>query len=130
MARDRTYRPQESIKKHKMSQDEIDSIREDAKNAQFLLLNPYFRAYCENTKKSILELHATQAIYDVTETTENNGVKKSISIPAKKEYTLLAGEYRFIDRFISDLEQTVQIAKEMESKIQSEEIEVLADDTE
>lgn len=124
MARDRTYNPEPAARKYTVTQEEIDAIREDGKNAKALLDNPYLKEYCNNIKKSILELHAKQAVYDRTETTETNGVKDTIIIPSKKEYTLLAGEYRFIDKLISNLEQTVKIAKDMEEKLKTEELEV------
>lgn len=128
MARDRTYKPVVNAKKHHASQEEIDNIRQDARHAKELLVNPFLKAYCENTKRSILELHARQLIGDVAETTEQNGVKRTITVPAKKEYTLLAGEYRFVERLLADLENNVLIAQELESKLKSEEIDVLPED--
>lgn len=128
MSRDRTYKPVINEKKYQITQAEIDSIRDDARAATDLLKNPYFNSYCEQTKKSILELHAKQAVYDVTVTTETNGEKRSITIPSKKEYAMLAGEYRFIERLLSDSEQTVLICKEMEERLKSETLEVQPED--
>lgn len=122
--RDRTLKPVTPVKKFSIKQEEIDKIREDAHHAQELLDNPFLNSYLSNTKQSILELHAKQLIYDVSETTEANGVKKTIIIPSKKEYTLLAGEYRLADRITADIEQTIQISKEMDEKLKSGELEI------
>jgi hypothetical protein len=131
MARDRSYpKNLQQTKKDKITQEEIDSIRQDARDAKELLENSYLLTYFNNSKQSILELHAGQFIEDVVVTTESNGVKKSLSTPAKKEYIMLAGQYRFIQNFLGDLEQTVLICQQMEEKIKSEELEVQEVDSE
>jgi hypothetical protein len=121
--RDRTIKPQQTTK-YATTQDELDAIREDGENAQILLDNPYLKTYCNNKKHSILELHAKQAIYDRTESKVTNGITDTVIVPSEKEYTLLAGEYRFIDGLLSDLKQTVLIMQETNEKVKSEEIEV------
>ncbi|HYT02539.1 MAG TPA: hypothetical protein VEL70_06480 [Candidatus Acidoferrum sp.] len=124
MARDRTFVPPVSSKKFKISQDEIDGIRKDAEEAKILLKNNYLFAYFNNTKQSILDIHAQQLICDTTETTEVNGVKNSIIKPSRQEYAHLAGTYRFIEKFINDLHQIITICEDMEYKIKNEELEV------
>lgn len=128
MARDRLYKPETPIKKYLVPQEEIDSIREEAKQAQYLLDNPLLRIYLQNAKNSILELNAKQLVYDAEETTETNGVKTTTKIPARREYIMLAGQYRFIEQLIRDMEQSIFLAKQTDEKIKSEEIEVKEDD--
>lgn len=124
MSRDRTYKPKTPTKKITTTQKEVDQVKDDARHAQSLLDNPYLKTYCNNVKHSILERHAKQDIFDSSEQSEQNGVKITTHFPAKKEYLLLAGEYRFIDRLLSDLRQTVAIGKDLDEKIKSEEIEI------
>ena len=126
MARDRSY-PKPQAKKYPITQSEIDSIRQDAKHAQDLLDNPFLKTYCQNTKQSIIDMHVKQTLYDAEESTEINGVKKTIKIPAIKEYSILAGKYRFIEQLFADLTQTVQNAKILNEKIDNEELEVTSE---
>lgn len=128
MARDRTYKSPTNTKKYQSTQEEIDQIREDAHNAKDLLDNPYLKTYLQNSQNSILQIHAAQLVNDTTETTETNGIKTAVIVPAKKEYAMLAGQYRFINQLLGDLEQTVLIGTELENKIKSEEIEVKVED--
>lgn len=123
MSRDRSY-PKPQLTKFKIKQDEVDSIRQDSKDAKELKGNKFFLNYIANKKQSILELTAKQLIGDATQTTESNGVKKTVVIPSKKEYTLLAGQYRFIDEFLEDMNRAEAICSDMEEKIKSGELEV------
>lgn len=122
--RNRTFTPTTPIQKFSIKQEEIDSVREDALHARELLDNPLLQSYLSNVKHSILELHAKQLLYDASETSDTNGIKKTIIIPAKKEYTLLAGEYRLAERIITDLEQTIHISKDMDEKLKLGELEI------
>lgn len=122
--RDRTYTPKSPKRKYRTTQDEIDSIRQDAKNAKDLLENSFLMSYLANRKNSILEIHAKQSIYDRSESTTNNGITDTVIIPAKKEYTLLAGEYRFVDKLIADLEQSLLLAKGLDEKIKNDQIDI------
>jgi hypothetical protein len=128
MARDRTYKPVTNPTKYQVSQDEIDKFREDAKNAAALLNNPYLKTYFQTSKDQILEMHAKQSIYDVTEERETNGITTKMHFPAKKEYSMLAGKYRFMDEFIEDLKQAVSTGKLLDEKMKSEEIEVIPEE--
>jgi hypothetical protein len=130
--RDRTFKPTlpRSFRKHRVTQDEIDRIRAEAKAAMALLTDPEFesvRTYLEQAKEDILHMHAKQSIYDVEEEYKVGDTIRRLFMPAKKEYTMLAGEYRFIERFVSDLNVKIRLAKDMEEKIQKEELEVVDD---
>jgi hypothetical protein len=126
--RDRTYKPITNQKKYQITQTEIDTIRANARAAKVLQENTFFTTYCAQAKQDILDLHAKQAVYDVVVTTEANGEKRSVTIPSKKEYAMLAGEYRFIDRLFGDLEQAIFTCQEMEEKLKDETLEVQAED--
>lgn len=128
MARDRTFKPVTNTKKYYVPQSEIDEIRDDAKSAQELLDNPYLKNYCKQSQKSILTIHAKQSIYDSEESIENEGNRKTIKYPAEKEYNMLAGQYRFIDQLFIDLKSAVQLAKTLDEKIKSGEVEVKVED--
>lgn len=127
MARDRTFKLQPLIKKDKITQESIDETREKATHAKELLKNPYLQNYFQTAKDRILNIHAKQMLVDSTEEREQNGMKTTFRHTAKKEYTLLAGQFRFMEQFLSDLEQDIEIAKMMEEKLKSEELEVIVE---
>lgn len=122
--RDRSYEKLKE-KASRVSQDEIDSIREDARNAAEALANPFVISYFSTVKKDILDIHAKQLVYDAEEHHNlPNGVKV-IKFPSKSEYLVLAGKYRLSEQFIQDMEQAVAIGKELEERIKSETVEVV-----
>lgn len=122
--RNRTYEKLKE-KASRVSQDEIDSIRDDARNAQEALNNPFITTYLSTVKKDILDMHAKQLVYDAEEHHNfPNGVKV-IKLPSKSEYLILAGKYRLAEQFIQDMEQAVAIGKELEDRIKAETVEVV-----
>ena len=130
MARDRTYKPPVNGKKYLVTQTEIDQVRDDAKEAELLLKNPLLKRFCGELKATVLDIYAKQLTYDEEEETITNGVKTVKHFPAQKEQTLLAGEYRFIDRLYGNLEQSIFFARELDTKIKNNEIEVKPEDGE
>lgn len=106
--------------KQKIAQDEWDQVQIDSEAATELLQSPKFvflRDYLSNTQRSIEKTFTRQSINDaaIEENTVVNGVierVKRIFLPAKKEYSHLAGEYKFIERFLSDMEKFASLATE------------------
>ncbi len=122
--RDRSYEKLKE-KASRVSQDEIDSIRDDARNAQEALSNPFVINYFSTVKKDILDMHAKQLVYDAEEHLNLPNGKKVIKLPSKSEYLILAGKYRLAEQFIQDMEQAVSIGKDLEDRIKSETVEVV-----
>jgi hypothetical protein len=122
--RNRIYKPKRLFKKYTITQNKIDKIRYEAKESRKILNSKFLTSYLEAAQKDILETHALQSIYDSQEEYKMGETIRRLFFPAKKEYTMLAGEYRFIDRFVGDLKQAVSIAESMEEKLNSGELEV------
>lgn len=129
--RNRKFDPSTLVKgkKYAATQEEIDQIIEEARQSQILLNLPYVMSYIEQAKKEILEMHARQSVYDVEEEQDVAGQKRIIKFPAVKEYQMLAGEYRFMDRFINDLQHNVELGKIVEEKLKTGEVEVRNDES-
>ena len=131
--RQRKYTPKirRVVRKSKTTQEEVDMIRSEGHAADMILnsneLKP-IRDYLKTAMNDILTMYAKQSIYDVTEEYKVGDILKKMFFPAKKEYTMLAGEYRFIERLLGHLEQSSLIAKELDAKIKNEEIEVVGDE--
>lgn len=106
--------------KQKIAQDEWDQVQIDSEAANELLKHPKFaflRNYLSNTQQSIEKTFTRQSINDaaIEENTIVNGVVervKRIFLPARKEYSHLAGEYKFIERFLSDVQKFADLATE------------------
>lgn len=120
--RDRTYK---SIKERvqKVSQDEIDKIRDDANNAKIILDNNFFLDYLEQIKKEIIDIHVKQLVYNAKEERDIVGGKKVIELPAEKEYQILAGQYRLAEKIVEDMKQIYQIGLELEKRIKDNTLE-------
>jgi hypothetical protein len=114
-------------KSSKVTQDEIDSIREEARSAQIILENSYFISYLQVIKDEILAMHAKQLVYDAEEEHDLPNGKRKIKIPSQKEYDILAGQYRLAEKIVQDMEQAVAIGKELEQRIKDETVEVASD---
>lgn len=115
------------IKKEIVSQEEVDKIRIEAAGARAIMEDPKFqflREYLKGYQEDIKEIYARQSIYDVTEEHKVGEVIRKLFFPAKKEYSMLAGEYRFIDTLVSFLKTAIEIEEKMNAKIKTEEIEV------
>ncbi len=127
--RNRKFDPNAVVKgkKYLLSQDDIDKVREDAKKSQELLDNSYLQSYFTQAKGEILDINAKRLLQDTEESKEQDGVKKTIKFTAEKEYELLAGQFRFMDAFLNDLQQNIEIAKMLEEKLASGEVEVSED---
>jgi hypothetical protein len=124
--RDRSY-PKTKEKADAVSQDEIDRIRDEARQAQELLDNPYLIHYLDTLKKEILDIHTKQLLYDEKTEREIQGGKKIIDVPSQKEYLILAGQYRLAEQIIVDMNQSVEIGKELEKRIKDETLEVASE---
>lgn len=107
-----------------ITQDEWDQIQLESKSAYDLLNHAKFaflRQYLSNAQLSIEKTFARQSITDaaVEENTVVNGVVervRRIFLPAKKEYSHLAGEYKFIDRFLADMQTFSTLATEAQKQ--------------
>lgn len=113
-----------SSQKQRLTQDQWDQIQVESDAATELLQHDKFvfvREYLSNTKKSIEQTFLRQSINDaaIEENTITNGVVervKRIFLPAKKEYSHLAGEYKFIERFLADMEKFSALAKDAQKQ--------------
>lgn len=129
MARDRSYSPNAKrfFKKPIVTQDEVDAIRAMGRAATAFLEDEKFlpiRNYMLQAQQEILTMHAEQSIYDAQEEVAMGDRIKRIFFPAKKEYEMVAGEYRFVKRFLAHLDQSIKIANDLNDRIKSEEVEV------
>lgn len=128
MARDRNLNPhtQPQTRKVQIYQSQIDAIHENAKHARELLGNPFFTQYLEQAQKDILNIHAKQLAIDISETEKKTQTISETKIyPAKKEYIMLAGEYRFMERLQADLQQLLENERVLNEKLQAEELEIV-----
>lgn len=113
-----------SSQKQRITQDQWDQIQIESDAATELLQHDKFvfvREYLSNTKKSIEQTFLRQSINDaaIEENTITGGVVervKRIFLPAKKEYSHLAGEYKFIERFLADMEKFSALAKDAQKQ--------------
>lgn len=95
------------VTKQKIASAEWEQLKSDAEMAGKILNGEEFkflRDYFKRAKDYILEVYAKDSINDVTIAQKiDDTSSKTYIIPAKKEYTHLAGEYKFIDRLLNDL---------------------------
>lgn len=103
--------------KQKISADNWEKMLSEAETAKEFLTDKKFefiRKYLSASQSSILERFARESINDVTiqdtqMSQDGSGVSRTVTIPAKKEYSHLAGEFKFIERFINDLQKIVEL---------------------
>lgn len=115
------------IFKTRIKQGEIDQIKSVGEASKELLENPQFAfliEYLSNSKKYILEVHAKQSLHDIEEQYTVGDRLRKLFVPASKEYTLMAGEYRFIDKLMAMLRSNVEVHAELENKIKKNLVEI------
>lgn len=92
--------------KKKITAEEWEQVKADAEAAKEILEGPQFaflRKYLDSAKNSILQTFATEAINDACIQTNIGDATKVVQYPAKKEYSHLAGQYKFIEQLLRDL---------------------------
>lgn len=116
--------------------EEWEQIERDGNAARELLEDERFawiRTYLDNHQNSIKTTFAKQSIEDVyiesrTYTEFNKQVVidslKRIFRPAKKEYSHLAGEFKFVESMLSDIVRVASLPKEIEDKAKEGIVEI------
>lgn len=115
-------------KKPTIPAEEWEKLKDDAEAATELLTHPRFKFvqdYFSNAQGSILQTFAKQSINDVCiEQSVGETTKKKLYIPAKKEYSHLAGQYKFIEQFINDMQVIISYPDEARKKMKEGVLEI------
>lgn len=99
---------QKTPKKPSISGKDWEQLKSDADAASQILKGDqylFLRDYLDRARNSVLQSFARQSIEDVTvEEVDISGNKiRKVFHPAKKEYTHLAGQFKFIEQLLADL---------------------------
>lgn len=115
------------IRKQQVSQEQLEAIRVQSEAAKEILGEPRFAfllEYLNSRQESIKEVFATHSIEDAWQELPRGNVMTKIFFPAKKEYSHLSGEYKFISQFLADLQVFAGMYEELMKKIEDKVVEV------
>lgn len=99
-------------KKHSITQDQYDQIREDSEAAKEILEDPRFlflREYMETAKKSIVQLFVENRLKPTKEYFFGRETVKEHSITRRESENEASGQYKFIDKLLHDLQITAEL---------------------
>lgn len=111
-----------------MSKEEYDEIERRSNTARFLLEDPQFafiRDYIKQSTDSIEETVISNRITDVTEeVTISERVKKLFFTPKKVQIDELSGQYKWITKFLADLEFWSEEITELDDQVAKGTVEI------
>lgn len=115
-------------RKHLMTQDEYYEIREQSRYAKEFLESDNFafiRKYLDEALSSIENTILDNTIRDVTESvTITPSIVKKFFTPKKVQVDELAGQHRFLKKFISDMQYYASLIDNLEKEIKSGRVKV------
>lgn len=110
-----------SKEEYQLIHDQASVADEILTDGRFQFIRDYFKAQSDYVEKSILE----NTIHEVREiVTISDKLTKLFVTPKQIQVDELSGQYKLIKKFFEDLEQFVQIKKDLEEAIEKGTVKV------
>lgn len=123
----------ESMKKYQLTQQEYDKIRDQSESAQAFLESATFdfiREYLENATSSIEHSILNNTVKDVTERVTIGQTIKDFFTPKEVQVDELVGQYKFINRFIGDMQAYANQIKDLDQQIEKGRVKIRDEEAE
>lgn len=130
------FRPRPKSAKNKLSSEEWEQIKDEAAAAKAILKGKeyqFLRDYLKKSQDHVLKTFAVHSIedawiddYQTTQTPQGSVIErvKRVFFPAKKEYSHLSGEYKFIERLLGDLTTISELPDKARKEVEAGTLEI------
>lgn len=115
------------MKKYIITQKEYNQIREQSESAQTFLESATFkfiREYLQNSLSSIENSILNNTIRDVTERVTIGQTLKDFFTPKQVQVDELAGQYKFINKFMTDMQIYANQIYDLDKQIEKGRVQV------
>lgn len=108
--------------KTRITQEEFQEVEDQSRSAHSLLKDPQFsfaQEYINNSLKSIEDSILNNTVHDVTErVTITQSTQKDLFIPKEEQINELCGQYKWIKKFLADMEYFSTMKENLDKAIE------------